>query len=106
MIKHLTSIELDIGNSDSNRNSNRKKKFIETYVYVQVLLSSVHTYHTGPPRAPCDVCMYCTYVRIGSGVMFSDFAKLMRSRARILILGWVIGIFRTLFSELLSMKLF
>ena len=104
MIKHLTSIELDIGNSDSNRNSNRKKKFIETYE--QVLLSSVHTYHTGPPRAPCDVCMYCTYVRIGSGVMFSDFAKLMRSRARILILGWVIGIFRTLFSELLSMKLF
>ena len=42
MIKHLTSIELDIGNSDSNRNSNRKKKFIETYE--QVLLSSVHTY--------------------------------------------------------------
>ena len=26
MIKYLTSIELDIGNSDSNRNSNRKKK--------------------------------------------------------------------------------
>ena len=39
MIKHLTSIELDIGNSDSNRNSNRKKKFIEyieTYYYEQV----------------------------------------------------------------------
>ena len=34
------------------------------------------------------------YVHMYLGVMFSYFAKLMQSRARILILGWVIGSYR------------